>query len=116
MLPTKYNLLKKGVVKDSMCPICGVEEESVSHISWECASARDVWGGSTRKLQKLALRGMDFISSIFEEVAVHGEIEEVELFSVIARRIWLRRNQLVHESSFLHPTQLLRVILVIGGI
>ena len=33
---------------------------------------------------------------------------EMELFAVTARRIWLRRNSLIHENIFAHPTQLLR--------
>jgi ribonuclease HI len=33
---------------------------------------------------------------------------EVELFAVIARKIWLRRNQVVHGGSFSHPNQVLR--------
>jgi hypothetical protein len=44
LLLTRQNLFKKGVTSDEMCPICGLEEESVSHIIWECQFARDVWG------------------------------------------------------------------------
>jgi hypothetical protein len=44
-------------------------------------------------------------------VAAYGDIKKVELFSVIARCIWLRRNQVIHENAFLHPNQLLRDLL-----
>jgi hypothetical protein len=106
MLPTKKNLFQKGVMRDKMCPICGMEEETVSHIIWECESALDVWEGSTRKLQKLASRGRGF-TFVFEEVAESCD-KEVELFSVIARRIWLRHNRIIHDNSFTHPIQLVR--------
>lgn len=84
-----------------------MEEETVSHILWECGSAWDVWGGNSRKLQKAAFRGREFIR-IFEEMAANSDIKELEIFSVIARRIWLRRNLVVHEDSFLHPNQVVR--------
>ena len=44
LLPTKRNLLSRKVVKEPMCPFCEMEEETVSHIIWECPSSRDVWG------------------------------------------------------------------------
>lgn len=47
LLPTKSNMSKKGVTKDNLCPICGLEEETVSHILWDCGSAKDVWGEFT---------------------------------------------------------------------
>jgi hypothetical protein len=31
LLPTKDNLYRKGVLKESSCPVCGVEEETVFH-------------------------------------------------------------------------------------
>jgi hypothetical protein len=42
ILPTKVSLHKRKVVRDKICPICGVEEETCFHILWDCPSARDV--------------------------------------------------------------------------
>jgi hypothetical protein len=42
IFPTKLNLFKRGIVKNSLCPICKQEGESVEHILWICESARDV--------------------------------------------------------------------------
>lgn len=33
--------------------------------------------------------------------------KEMDLFFVIVRRIRLRRNLVIHDKSFLHPTQLI---------
>jgi hypothetical protein len=35
---------------------------------------------------------------------------ELELFAMTARRLWLRRNSLIHEGVFLHPNQLIREV------
>jgi hypothetical protein len=107
LLPTKQNLFKKGVTNDKMCPICGLEEESVSHIIWECQLAQDVWGGCSRKLQKMACRGRGF-TFVFEKMVDTCDKKEMEVFSMIARCIWLRCNKVVHEDSFIHPDRLVK--------
>jgi len=43
-LLTKTNLLRRRVVFDSQCPICGIDEETVKHVLWNCPSARNIWG------------------------------------------------------------------------
>lgn len=45
LLPTKKNLLKIGIVRDSLCIFCNLECESVTHILWSCPSASDVCKG-----------------------------------------------------------------------
>jgi hypothetical protein len=35
LLPTKANLFRRGVVKESLCPICGAEEDTVYHAIWD---------------------------------------------------------------------------------
>ena len=55
------NLYKKGVTKDSLCPICCLEEETVAHCLWECSAARDVWGESSQIFQKVTCWVKEFI-------------------------------------------------------
>jgi hypothetical protein len=61
LLPTKNNLYKKGVTKDSLCPICCLEKETIAHCLWECSTARDVRGGSSQIFQKATCQGKEFI-------------------------------------------------------
>jgi len=35
-LPTQANLIKRKVVDDPLCPICGVVVETTGHILWSC--------------------------------------------------------------------------------
>jgi hypothetical protein len=42
ILPTKENLYRRHITQDSLCPICGREDETHVHIMWNCLSARDV--------------------------------------------------------------------------
>jgi ribonuclease HI len=107
LLPTRVNLAKRGVIKDTSYPICGLEEEFVAHILWNCPSSKDVWGGGPIRLQKMGGVNGCF-ASVLDAVLGRCNQEEIELFAVTARRIWLRRNSLIHGEKFAHPTQLAR--------
>jgi hypothetical protein len=102
LLPTKVNLFKRGVCEDKVCPICLHEEETVAHVNWGCPAANDVWGSSRMKLQKSNCDRSDFLQ-IFSEVSSKCNKEEIELFAVLARRLWLRRNDVVHGGILMHP-------------
>ena len=60
LLPTKANLLRRGICKDQLCPTCLRDEETINHIVWDCPAAIDVWGCSRRSLQKSSCGGQDF--------------------------------------------------------
>ncbi|XP_059436307.1 uncharacterized protein LOC132169261 [Corylus avellana] len=107
LLPTKDNLFRRGVCADQICPLCLRDTETVIHITWECPSANDVWGGSIVKLQKCSTNGGSF-RQLFSDVLRRCEKREVELFSVTARKIWMRRNRVVHGGLFQHPNQVLK--------
>jgi ribonuclease HI len=107
LLPTKVNLQKRGVCENSLCPICLSENEAVEHNIWECPAASDVWGEAPIKLQKSTCSGGNF-RQILSGINSRCATEEVELFAIIARRIWQRRNEFMHGGEFRHPTQMVR--------
>jgi hypothetical protein len=106
LLPTRTNLRHRGVCEDVVCPICLQEEETTEHIIWECSSAADVWGASNIKLQKCPRGGGDF-QQILVEVSKRCDQEEVDLFMVTARKLWMRRNRVVFGGEFNPPRSLL---------
>jgi hypothetical protein len=105
ILPTKERLYKRKVTKDAICPICTVEVETSFHILWSCPSAIDVWNGSIKKFHKSSVDGPTFCGVVEEMVRLCDE-DELRLFVSIARRIWFRRNEVVHGGPFTHPTVL----------
>ncbi len=42
ILPTKENLLRRKIVSDPTCPLCGRETETSGHVLWSCDAARAV--------------------------------------------------------------------------
>jgi hypothetical protein len=67
VLPTKENLLKRGIVNKLSSPICDIEEESTLHIPWSWPSTMDVWRVCGRKFQKRSCcrcRKFDFLQDV----------------------------------------------------
>jgi hypothetical protein len=44
----------------------------------------------------------------FLDVVLRCDKEEIELFAILARGLWLRRNDYVHGGTFTHPNQVVR--------
>jgi hypothetical protein len=49
LLPTKENLHRWGILPNPLCPICGLEIETLGHILWSYAFAQDIWLECSRK-------------------------------------------------------------------
>jgi hypothetical protein len=64
ILPTKDNLVKRKIIQDPLCLICGLESKTSFHILWDCPSARDVWGVSLRVFLKRVSHGLEFIQVV----------------------------------------------------
>jgi hypothetical protein len=45
--------------------------------------------------------------TLLEDLSLRCTRSEVELFVITTRRLWLRRNDVVHGGCLTHPTQLL---------
>jgi hypothetical protein len=103
ILPTRANLFKKKIVDNPLCPICGLEPETAVHILWTCNSARDVWCVSPRRLQKKGSMLFGTFFQLMEDILTYCDQEEIKMFVGIARRLWLRRNDVVHEKTMAHP-------------
>jgi ribonuclease HI len=105
ILPTRDNLVRKKIIDDAGCPICGREDETISHILWSCPSAQDVWSAASVIFQKSHFEESSFLR-IAEGMLKRCSVNEFQFFVVLARRIWLRRNALIHEGVFSHPSAL----------
>lgn len=106
ILPTRENLHRRKIIDDPACPICGLEVETAFHIFWQCPSAMDVWCEGERKFQKSSFSGPEFVQ-VVEGMFNLCDMEEMRMFVGIARRIWLRRNEVVHGGLFSSPKELM---------
>jgi hypothetical protein len=107
ILPTKDNLKRRKVVQEDICMFCLKEAETVGHILWECPSASNVWGLCGRGIQKLQ-GNMGSFMEVVETIMARCSREELEKVLILAKKIWARRNEVVHGGEFKHPNQILR--------
>jgi hypothetical protein len=109
LLPTKTRLkaLFHIPALDSLCPLCSSEEESLSHLFFNCIFARVAWRSSFWPLDSSAWSSFSpshWIEGILAPHSVLGiPLADCHLFqiyaSVLCDQIWYARNKAVHEGS-----------------
>ncbi|XP_042972999.1 uncharacterized protein LOC122304801 [Carya illinoinensis] len=76
-LPTRWNLFKRKVVKNPICPVCEFEVESVTHSLWSCKGAMDVWAERKSPVQKWASSEFGSPSAVVKQAET--TLEEFQL-------------------------------------
>lgn len=104
-LPTKLNLHKRKVVESPLCLICLVNPKFVSHIVWSCSSVQDIWGLSSRRIQKCRIEESSF-REILDHLFFYITDEELAEIAMKTQHIWKRRNTWVFEAKFTPHQQL----------
>lgn len=105
LLPTKANLFKRKVVQEPSCPCCGREEETLLHALWSCPASQDVWGDNLSCFHKCSSNLTSF-DHLLEYSLQRFSCEKVELLTVVARKVWLRRNSWIFEGFFQPPKKI----------
>ncbi|KAF7826637.1 reverse transcriptase [Senna tora] len=92
-LPTKNNLLKRGLSIDPLCPLCSQCPESVDHLFRECAAINSVWQvGHFRVISNTnSFKQWVKDNSICMNPSIMG-IPHGTIFIHIIWSIWLSRN------------------------
>ncbi|XP_042954550.1 uncharacterized protein LOC122290955 [Carya illinoinensis] len=81
------------------------DEESVTHVLWECQAANDVWALSLNGVHKWKRGGMEFLQ-LWEKLLEGLDKNRLEEVAVQIRRVWLRRNTFVFENKLTCPRRL----------
>ncbi|XP_059436512.1 uncharacterized protein LOC132169499 [Corylus avellana] len=102
ILPTRENLCRRKILTDPLCPLCGLKVESGFHILWQCPSTMDLLSMGSKKFQKSYFLGPNFMQ-VIEGLFNKCDTEEMVQFSSLARRIWLRQNDIVYGGVLTHP-------------
>lgn len=79
-IPTRENLRKIRVIKDSLCPICKGEEETTCHVLWKCLTTSYVWVESGRPVQKWSSTTED-LKEVWETMTQRLNQGELELLA-----------------------------------
>lgn len=107
ILPVNVALAQKRIHVDSLCPVCGMEEETASHMLLRCHRASKVW-----TLSPFRLRPEELLSTQFGEIWSRlGAISKGEdkwhalgLFATICWHVWKARNDWVFNRRWIEET------------
>ena len=91
------NLRKRGVSTDGLCPVCGLEEETILHALCRCMAVKEVWRLWKDCQIDFGVESLDF-SDIALKVLAAGNLKDLEILFVVAWAIWHNRNIRVFES------------------
>ncbi|GJV63851.1 RNA-directed DNA polymerase, eukaryota, reverse transcriptase zinc-binding domain protein [Tanacetum coccineum] len=101
-LPTRANLLLRGLtISSSLCPLCGLEEESIHHIILSCYVVSQFWSKFWKWWHINHPPNMSSISDVLDFSPPisknHRKIYQATLY-VFIREIWSWRNRFVHAD------------------
>ena len=104
VIATKDNLMRRGIhMACARCPLCGVEEETLRHLFFECRVSWRIWG--------MCLEWLGFLSVLHGDAQLHFKMfKPIGLKHVIVRcwggiwvgivsEIWNHRNKVVFENG-----------------
>ncbi|XP_057418710.1 uncharacterized protein LOC130712911 [Lotus japonicus] len=116
-IQTRDNLLKRRVLNtaaEALCPLCGLEEETCSHLLFSCRYALQVWyecyawlGISTAQIPLLEVHILQFASTGGSKGQKLGEIA---IWLAIIWSMWGLRNRVIFKGGEVDTAQMLEQI------
>ncbi|KAK7250720.1 hypothetical protein RIF29_33336 [Crotalaria pallida] len=106
--------MRRHMTNEGQCPVCGLEEETTLHALRDCLDVQNVWNRLLPGLNDSNFFLMDielWISWNLRTGAGDYSREDWPILFVTAADIlWMRRNKIVFEQSFLSTTACLKLI------
>jgi hypothetical protein len=103
ILPTRANLLKKGIHLDVSCPLCHSFDENAQHLSMQCNLVKlDFFASALGCHPPL---NTDLNCWILDWLTCSDNLG-AQLFCTILWKFWFHRDQVVFKNSSLDPVRL----------
>lgn len=106
-LPTLYNLKTRKVVLEDDYIFCKEEVEDTRHAFYSCPSIRECWKKQLNCLENQYTDSEKLVQAVMK---TSTQVELEKLF-LIARGMWYKRNQKIHEDKDLFPEQVVEYAL-----
>ncbi|GKU89448.1 hypothetical protein SLEP1_g3583 [Rubroshorea leprosula] len=116
-IPTKVNLLKRGIIKDmeeSKCVVCEEQEEDSAHLFLRCKLTRWLWEacaqwwGAEAKLDIDCLKTFEKFGDWSKEARTRQGWDC--LWSTVVWTVWLARNQKIFQHKEISARKLFELI------
>ncbi|XP_058732849.1 uncharacterized protein LOC131604425 [Vicia villosa] len=100
ILPSRGNLLKKGMFIDSQCPLCSAGTETVQHLLMECVFAKQVLFASVLSYRiPSSVSVIDWLQSVLE----CGDADNIQIICACLYKLWAARNLTVFHGKSCCP-------------
>uniref|UniRef100_A0A803QQ69 Reverse transcriptase n=1 Tax=Cannabis sativa TaxID=3483 RepID=A0A803QQ69_CANSA len=99
-LPSKSELVKRGIQLDSICSGCWNREETIGHALWKCPRLKVVW--QTAGFWHLFPKDIEFMTDLLEffiYMKTKCSTEEFEIFLGLSWLVWNQRNQRIFQNK-----------------
>jgi hypothetical protein len=96
-IPTKPNLITKGILCDSLCPRCNKATESIDHVFLHCDWVSQLWFCSPLTITTTNIQSQSFCEWL-KYMLIHTDKESFQQITSITYSIWFTRNQKVFKN------------------
>jgi hypothetical protein len=96
-IPTKPNLITKGILCDSFCPRCYKAPESIDHAFLHCEWVSQLWFASPLTITTTNIQSQSYCEWI-KYMIIHAAKESFQQIVSITYHIWFTRNQRVFRD------------------
>lgn len=105
ILPTRTNLIKRGMEVNPLCILCKTKLETITHLLWECNQTKGMWAqffplpNSLFLMNREAWSAADYCEFIWRGGDTDQLTEmNIKWSTVISWQIWKYRNELLHGN------------------
>lgn len=102
VLPVRANLVRRGLLVDPMCPVCGFQMENVLHSLTACPAAAVAWFMCPLGLHAEEVGGESFFHW-FQSLCNKLNREQLCIVAMIAWGVWNGRNASIHGGGSTKP-------------
>jgi hypothetical protein len=95
-IPIKTNLIKKGIIKESLCPRCNNTPEIIDHAFLHCDWVSQAWFSSPLTINTNNIQTGSFTNWL-KYMITHTHPETIQVIATITYCIWLARNNIVYN-------------------
>ena len=111
-LPTRANLLRRNVpIQDTMCPLCGSQQEEAGHLFFNCKMTMGLWWESMRWSQVIGALSADPASHFIQFCDGFGAGRNHSRWCgwwiALTITIWQHRNFLLFQGTPFDPSKVM---------
>ncbi|XVF08744.1 hypothetical protein REPUB_Repub07fG0029400 [Reevesia pubescens] len=104
ILPTRSNLIAKGIVCDHLCVVCGRNTKSIFHVFFDCDFSKVVWLSLCPWLVQFLATFSELASFWVQLLTKANEVGHLRVLLYSLWFLWTNRNNCLYKDSCFTPS------------